>query len=143
MPVPLKPRRLGLGGTSFLELSPDPDLPRRYLVRFCGFDRDRGAQAATERARVRLLLASQRGQAPHPYPLPPRVIIGSIDRDGWHCGRSPYALPLAELPAVRAQIEQLLADLTLRVALAAAAHESRRQIPAGSSPPDGHGRKPA
>jgi hypothetical protein len=123
MAVPLKPRRMGLGGSSYLELSPDPDLPRRYIVRFCGLDRDRTALAATERARVRLLLASQRGQAQHPFPLPPRVVIGSIDRTGWHCGRSPYAAPLAELPAVRAQIDQLLDDLTLRVALAAAAHE--------------------
>jgi hypothetical protein len=126
MPVALKLRRVGLGGTSFLELAPDPDRPRRYLVRFCGFDRDRAAQAATERARVRLLLASQRGQAQHPYPLPPRVVIGSIDRDGWHCGRSPYAEPLASLPVVRNQIEQLLEDLTLRVALAAAANQHRR-----------------
>jgi hypothetical protein len=125
MPVPLKPRRVGLGGSSYLDLSPDPDLPRRYLVRFCGFDRDRTALAATERARVRLLLASQRGQAQHPFPLPPRVVIGSIDRDGWHCGRSPYAAPLAELPTVRTQINQLLNDLTLRVALAAGAHERR------------------
>jgi hypothetical protein len=122
MSVPLKPRRVGLGGLSFLELTPDPELPRRYLVRFCGFDRDRAAQAATERVRVRLMLASQRGLAPHPHPLPRRIVIGSIDRDGWHCGRSPYAAPLAALPAVRAQIDQLLDDLTLRVALAAAAN---------------------
>jgi hypothetical protein len=127
MPISLKPRRVGLGGTSFLELTADPDLPRRYLVRFCGLDRDRTAQAATERARVRLLLASQRGQAQHPFPLPPRVVIGSIDRDGWHCGCSPYAAPLAELPAVRTQIDQLLEDLTLRVALAAAANERLRK----------------
>jgi hypothetical protein len=126
MPAPLKPRRIGLGGSSFLELSPDPDLPRRYLVRFCGFDRDRSALAATERARVRLLLASQRGQAQHPYPLPPRVVIGSIDRDGWHCGRSPYAAALAQLPAVRIRIDHLLEDLTLRVALAAAAANEHR-----------------
>jgi hypothetical protein len=125
MPVPLKPRRVGLGGTSFLELTPDPDRPRRYLVRYCGLDRDRAAQAVTERARVRLLLASLRGQVQHPYPLPSRVIIGSIDHAGWHCGRSPYAEPLAALPAVRSQIDQLLDDLTLRVALAAAAHERR------------------
>ncbi|WP_295887521.1 hypothetical protein [uncultured Thiohalocapsa sp.] len=123
MPVPLKPRRLGLGGSSFLELTPDPDRPRRYLVRYCGFDRDRRAHAATERVRVRLLLASQRGLGQHPYPLPSRVVIGSIDRQGWHCGRSPYAAPLAALPAVRAHIDQLLDDLTIRVALAAAAHD--------------------
>ncbi len=121
MPVTLKPRRLALGGSSFLELTPDPERPRRYLVRYCGFDRDRRAHAATERARVRLLLASQRGQAQHPYPLPTRVVIGSIDSDGWHCGRSPYAAPLAALPAVRNQLDQLLEDLTLRVALAAVA----------------------
>lgn len=120
MPVPLKPRRLGLGGSSFLELTQDPDRPRRYLVRYCGLDRDRRALAATERVRVRLLLASQRGQAAHPYPLPERVVIGSFDSGGWHCGRSPYAAPLAALPAVREQIDQLLADLPLRVALAAA-----------------------
>lgn len=120
MPVPLKPRRLDLGESSFLELTADPDRPRRYLVRYCGFDRDRRALAATERARVRLLLASQRGQAAHPYPLPARVVIGSIDSRGWHSGRSPYAAPLAALPAVRERIDQLLADLTLRVALAAA-----------------------
>ncbi|MBK1629971.1 hypothetical protein CKO31_04280 [Thiohalocapsa halophila] len=120
MPVPLKPRRLDLGGSSFLELTQDPDRPRRYLVRYCGFDRDRRALAATERVRVRLLLASQRGQGAHPYPLPARVIIGSIDSRGWHCGRSPYAEPLAALPAVREHIDQLLGDLALRVALAAA-----------------------
>jgi len=85
MPVPLRTRRVGLGGVSYLELAPDPDLPRRYLVRFCGFHRDRAAHAATERARVRLLLASQRGLTAHPYPLPERVIIGSIDRDGSPC----------------------------------------------------------
>jgi hypothetical protein len=129
MPVHLKPRRVGLGGASFLELAPDPDLPRRYLVRYCGFDRDRTAHAATERVRVRLLLASQRGLGAHPYPLPPRIVIGSIDRDGWHCGRSPYAAPLAALPAVRTQIDQLLEDLTLRVALAAAAHEGPVRMP--------------
>lgn len=127
MPVALKPRRLGLGGSSFLELTPDPDCPRRYLVRFCGFDRDRRAQAVTERARVRLLLASQRGQAAHPYPLPARVVIGSIDSRGWHCGRSPYAATLAALPAVQAHIDQLLEDLSLRVALAAAANERAAQ----------------
>jgi hypothetical protein len=132
MPVPLKPRRVGLGSVSYLELAPDPDRPQRYLVRFCGFHRDRAAHAATERARVRLLLASQRGLAAHPYPLPERVIIGSIDRDGWHCGRSPYAEPLAALPAVRTQLDQLLDDLTLRVALAAAG--ARPGMPPGPAP---------
>ncbi|WP_296899490.1 hypothetical protein [Thiohalocapsa sp.] len=123
MAVQLKARRLGLGRSSFLELTPDPERPRRYLVRYSAFDPYPPAPAPTDRVLVRLLLASQRGQAQHPYPLPARVVIGSIDSDGWHCGRSPYASPLAELPAVRAQIDQLLEDLTVRVALAAAARE--------------------
>ncbi len=140
MPLALKRRRVDLGGTSCLELTPDPDRPRRYLVRYCGFDRDRTARAATERARVRLLMASQRGQAQHPYPLPSRVIIGSIDRDGWHCGSSPYAAPLAALPAVRSRIDLLLADLRLRVSLAAAQDHTAAE---GAAGPHRRVRKPA
>jgi hypothetical protein len=48
------------------------------------------------------------------------MVIGAIDRDGWHCGRSGYARVLAEMPKVRTEIDNLLADLTLRVALVAA-----------------------
>jgi hypothetical protein len=127
MPMRLKTRRVEIAASSHLELSPDPDAPQRYLVRFCGLDRDRAAHAATEHARVRLLLASLRGQAPHPYPLPSRVIIGTIDAGGWHCGRSAYAQALADMPAVRSCIDELLADLMLRVALVAAA-----EVPADS-----------
>lgn len=121
MSSPLKPRRLGLEGNCHLDLSPDPDAPDRYLVRFCGLDRDRGARAATESVRVRQMMACLRGRAPHPYPLPPRIIIGWIDRDGWHCGHSAYAEALSAMPKVRGRLEELLGDLMLRVALVAAA----------------------
>ncbi|TVQ89470.1 MAG: hypothetical protein EA400_07390 [Chromatiaceae bacterium] len=118
--MPLPHRRIGLNADSHLSLEPDPDRPSRYLVRFCGLHRDRAARAATERARVRLMLASLRGQAPYPYPLPARLVIGWLDRTGWHPGRSDYAAGLAALPAVQAAIATLEADLLLRVALAAA-----------------------
>lgn len=121
MPRPLRPRRVKLPGDAHLELAADPDAPHRYLVRFCGLDRDAAAQAATEHARVRLLLACMRGRAPHPYPLPPRVIIGCIDRDGWHRGRSGYAQALSAMPTVRTALDTLLDDLVMRVALVAAA----------------------
>jgi hypothetical protein len=57
------------------------------------------------------------------------VTIGWLDRAGWHLGRSPYAAPLAALPAVRARIAGLLDDLPLRVALAAAAGRADRTRP--------------
>ena len=120
MSHPLKQRRLDLQGNCHLDLAADPDAPQRYLVRFCGLDRDPAARDATEHARVGLLMASLRGHAPHPYPLPSRLIIGWIDRDGWHCGRSAYARALADMPKVRTGIECLLDDLMLRVALVAA-----------------------
>jgi hypothetical protein len=106
-----------------MELAPDPEHPERYLVRFCGLERDRAAIAATESVRVRLMLANLRGEAVYPYPLPQRVNIGWIDRNGWHLGRSPYAGALASMPKVRACIEELLDDLMLRVSLVAAAGE--------------------
>lgn len=116
----LKPRRIELDAQAHLRLDPDPDAPHRYLVRFCGLDRDRSAQAATERARVRLMLASLHGRTAYPYPLPGRVVIGSLDSDGWHSGGSAYARALAAMPAVSSAIDRLEEDLLLRVALAAA-----------------------
>ena len=116
----LKPRRVPLSGRSHLSLEPDPAAPARYLVRFCGLDRDPAARAATERARVRLMLASLRGQAAYPYPLPARLVIGVLDRDGWHPGASGYAAALAAMPAVRSALDELMSDLMLRVALVAA-----------------------
>lgn len=113
----LKPRRINLTATCSLLLDPDPDSPQRYFVRFCGLDRDRAARAATEHARVRLMMANVRGQAVYPYPLPQRVTIGSLDRHGWHCGRSEYAKALAAMPTVRDALARLRDDLPLRVAL--------------------------
>ncbi|MEJ2387517.1 MAG: hypothetical protein P8Y27_09530 [Chromatiaceae bacterium] len=117
----LRTRTIRVGGRSYLSLEPDAAQPQRYLVRFCGLRTDPAAMAATEFARVRLMLANLRGQAPYPYPLPERVTIGWIDHQGWHLGRSPYAKPLAEMGAVRASLEEPLNDLMLRVALVAAA----------------------
>jgi len=131
MPFQLKPRRIGLIGDCHLDLAADPDAPHRYLVRFCGLHRDRAAQAVTEHARVRQLLRSLQGLAPHPYPLPPRLIIGWIDCEGWHRGRSVYAEPLSAMPTVRAAIDELTGDLMLRVALVAAAERG-----GGSADPD-------
>ncbi len=113
----LQPRRIGLTANCHLLLEPDPDEPERYLVRFCGLDRDRAAQAITEHARVRQMMANFRGQGVYPYPLPQRMTIGSFDRDGWHCGRSECALALAAMPQVQGALEQLRNDLLLRVAL--------------------------
>jgi len=134
MPFQLKSRRVGLVGDCHLDLAADPDAPHRYLVRFCGLHRDRAAQAVTEHARVRQLLRSLEGLAPHPYPLPPRVIIGWIDREGWHRGRSAYAESLSAMPAVRAAIDELTADLMLRVALVAAAERADGSADPGASP---------
>jgi hypothetical protein len=116
----LRPRTIRLDGNCRLELEPDDDVRGRYVVKFFGLRRDRSAILITESARVRLMLANLRGHAPYPYPLPERVTIGWLDQAGWHLGRSPYAEPLASLPNVRACLEELLGDLTLRVALAAA-----------------------
>lgn len=87
MTRPLQPRRMYLTSSCHLLLDPDPDAPQRYFVRFFGLDRDGDAQAVTEHARVRQMMANLRGQAVYPYPLPQRVTIGSFDRRGWHCGR--------------------------------------------------------
>ena len=116
----LRSRRIKLTASCHLLLEPDPNAPERYLVRFCGLDRDRDAQAITEHARVRQMMANFRGQAVYPYPLPQRMTIGSFDRDGWHCGRSDYALALAAMPQVQEALEQLRSDLLLRVALISA-----------------------
>jgi hypothetical protein len=116
----LRPRIIRLDGHCRLELEPDSEVQGRYLVRFCGLRRDRNAISVTESVRVRLMLANLRGNAPYPYPLPERVTIGWLDQTGWHLGRSPYAEPLASLPNVQACLDELLGDLTLRVALAAA-----------------------
>ncbi len=116
----LKPRRVPLAGNCHLELCPDEQRKDRYLVRFCGLDRDPGARAATQRARVRLMLANLRGEAAFPSPLPPRITIGWLDRDGWHPGRSPLAQALAEMETVREALAELDGDLMLRVALIAA-----------------------
>jgi hypothetical protein len=116
----LRPRSIHLDGNCRLELEPDGELQRRYLVRFRGLDRDRAAMAATESIRVRLMLANLRGQAPYPYPLPERVTIGWLDQTGWHLGSSPYARPLASMPKVGTCLEELVDDLMLRVALVAA-----------------------
>lgn len=116
----LQARRINLTASCHLLLEPDPDAPERYLVRFCGLDRDRAAQAITEHARVRQMMANFRGQGVYPYPLPQRMTIGSFDRDGWHCGKSEYALALAAMPQVKEALEQLKSDLLLRVALISA-----------------------
>lgn len=120
----LRSRRIPIGERSHLELESDPSRPERYLVRFCGLDRDAAARSATERARVRLMLANLRGEAPFPDPLPARIAIGWLDRHGWHPGRSALVAALAEMPAVRAAMLELDSDLMLRVALVAAAAAS-------------------
>ena len=120
----LKGRRVPVGEGSYLELDPDSSRPERYLVRFCGLDRDPAARSATERARVRLMLANLRGEAPFPYPLPARIAIGWLDRTGWHPGRSPLAAALAQMESVREAMLELDSDLMLRVALVAAAARS-------------------
>ncbi len=120
----LQPRRINVAANCHLMLEADAEKPQRYLVRFCGLHRDREAQAVTEHARVRLMMANMRGRAVYPYPLPPRVTIGSLDSDGWHCGKSEYALALAAMPKVHEVLDQLCNDLLLRVALVAAAHPS-------------------
>ena len=122
----LESRRVEVAASCHLLLERDPQKPHRYLVRFCGLDRDRSAQAATEHARVRLMIANLRGQAAYPYPLPHRVTIGSFDRDGWHCGRSDYAVALAGMPQVQEVIARLRDDLMLRVALVAASDTPTR-----------------
>ena len=122
----LQPRRISLTGSCHLMLDPDPEVPERYLVRFCGLDRDRAAQAATEHARVRQMMANFRGRAVYPYPLPQRVTIGLFDQRGWHCGGSEYALALAAMPKVQAVLEQLRDDLLLRVALVSASETPAR-----------------
>ena len=121
MPHALKPRRIALPGDCHLELEPDADHPERYLVRFCGLDRDRAARASTESARVRMMLANLRGEAPYPHPLPRRLTIGWLDQSGWHPGRSPLASALATMEAVREAMQRLVSDLMTRVALVAAA----------------------
>lgn len=120
MTRPLRPRRVDVTGSCHLLLEPDPDAPQRYRVRFCGLDRDRAAQAATEHARVRQMMANLRGQAVYPYPLPQRVTIGAFDRHGWHCARSEYALALTAMPQVQEVLDRLRSDLLLRIALASA-----------------------
>ena len=119
----LQTRRIEIAASSHLLLEPDPKAPRRYLVRFCGLHRDRAAQAATEHARVRLMMANLRGQAVYPYPLPSRMTIGAFDQRGWHCGRSEYAAALAAMPQVRQAIDALCNDLLLRIALSAGPSE--------------------
>jgi len=121
MAYPLRPRTFPLEGSCHLRLEPDPDRPERLLVRFCGLARDAAARAATEQVRVRLMLANLRGETAYGATLPGRVTLGWLDRRGFHLGRSPYAAPLAALPMVRTRIDELLDDLMLRVALAAAA----------------------
>lgn len=116
----LQSRRIGLRGNCHLLLEPDPNTPQRYLVRFCGLDRDPAARAATEHTRVRQMMASLRGQAAYPYPLPSRIVIGWLDSDGWHRGCSGYAADLAAMPEVRRALDELQGDLLLRVALVAA-----------------------
>jgi hypothetical protein len=90
-------------------------------VRFCGLDRDPSARAATEHARVRMMLDNLRGEAPFPHPLPARIAIGWLDREGWHPVRSPLAGALAGMSAVERAMDELRSDLMLRVALVAAA----------------------
>jgi hypothetical protein len=121
MTFALKSRHVRLDGSCHLELTPDEEHPGRYLVRFCGLDRDPAARAATQRARVRLMLAHLHGEAPFPSPLPPRITIGSLDQAGWHPGRSPLASALADMETVRRAMGDLAGDLMLRVALVAAA----------------------
>jgi len=127
----LRPRRIGLEGRCHLELDPDPAHPERYLVRFCGMDRDPAARAATQSARVRLMLANLRGEAAYPLRLPPRLVIGTLDRNGWQPGRSPLAQALAGMESVRRSMTELDSDLLLRVALVAA---FSRQAPRSGKP---------
>ena len=132
MPHALRPRRLSLTGASHLDLVVDPQRPTRYLVRFCGLNRDRAALAATESARVRLMMASLRGEAAFPRPLPERITIGWLDHTGWHAGRSPLARALASMECIRDRMAELDNDLMLRVALIAAEREASAE-----RPPDG------
>lgn len=125
MPYQLKPRRVAIGERSHLALEADPRHPERYVVRFCGLDRDPGARAATEHARVRMMLDNLRGEAPFPHPLPARIAIGWLDREGWHPARSPLASALAQMPAVADAMAELSSDLMLRVALVAAGAAER------------------
>jgi hypothetical protein len=127
MPHQLQPCRISVTACGHLMLEADPEAPQRYLVRFCGLDRDRAARAATEHARVRQMMANFRGQAPYPYPLPRRITIGWLDSDGWHCGRSDYASALATMPEVREALTRLQGDLMLRVALVAAREDPPKQ----------------
>jgi hypothetical protein len=122
----LRTRTIRLDDQCRLMLEPDETQRARYLVRFCGLNRDRAAIAATEATRVQLMLANLRGQAPYPYPLPERVTIGWLDDQGWHEGCAPYARPLAQMPPVRACLDELVNDLLLRVALVAAARAGDR-----------------
>ncbi|MGE5153988.1 MAG: hypothetical protein ACM3ST_08230 [Bdellovibrio bacteriovorus] len=125
----LKSRRIGLEGACHLELDPDGERPDRYLVRFFGLHQDPAARAATQRARVRLMLAQLHGEAPFPSPLPHRVTIGWLDRTGWHPGRSPLAAALADMEPVQRAMRELADDLMTRVALVAAAADQTRLSP--------------
>lgn len=126
----LRPRRVPLDGNCHLDLDPDAAHPDRYLVRFCGLPRDAHARAATESARVRLMLANLRGEAPFPSPLPERIGIGWLDRRGWHPGRSPLVQALAAMQTVCDSLRDLDNDLALRVALFAAARDADGGDPA-------------
>lgn len=128
----LKPRHIPLLGNCHLQLEPDAEHPERYLVRFCGLDRDPAALAATQKARVGLMLANLRGEAAFPSPLPPRITIGWLDRGGWHPGRSPLAKALADMDVVQRAMAELDADLMMRVALVAAAKQRNGASPLGS-----------
>jgi hypothetical protein len=80
------------------------------------------------------MLAHLHGEAAFPSPLPSCVTIGSLDRAGWHPGRSPLASALAEMESVRRAMAEMANDLMLRVALVAAA--SKAQDPSPSNPGD-------
>lgn len=131
----LKRRHVPLAGNCHLELEPDREHPERYLVRFCGLDRDPAARAATQKARVGLMLANLRGEAAFPSPLPPRITIGWLDRGGWHPGRSPLARALADMEVVQQAMAELDADLMMRVALVAAASEGKERGASSSNNP--------
>lgn len=131
----LKRRHVRLAGNCHLELDPDGEHPERYLVRFCGLDRDPAARAATQKARVRLMLANLRGEAAFPSPLPPRITIGWLDRVGWHPGRAPLARALADMEMVQEAMAELDADLTMRVALVAAASDGKERGASSSNNP--------
>jgi hypothetical protein len=137
MAFQLKPRHVRLEGSCHLELTPDTEHPGRYLVRFCGLDRDPAARAATQKARVRLMLAHLHGEAPFPSPLPARITIGWLDRAGWHPGRAPLAVALAGMETVRRAMGGLADDLLLRVALVAAAPDTRDEAAPGRGDPRG------